>query len=482
MNPRKRHFPGVRLWLEHFGRILLLIPLLFVLETNAADAPSAASPNFVFILADDLGWRDVGFNGSEIKTPNIDRMAGLGVRLNQFYVLPICSPTRAALLTGRYPIRTGFQTGVVRPWSPYGLPPEERTLGHALKEAGYTTAIVGKWHLGHARPEFLPTRLGFDRQYGHHLGVIDYYKHARIDVPDWHRNDKPLKEEGYSTTLIGKEAARVIEKHDFAKPLFLFVPFNAPHTPLQAPDEYIAKYSTIEDESRRIFAAMVTCMDDEIGRILKALETRGVAANTLVMFTSDNGGAVRNGASNHPLRGGKTDLYEGGVRVPACAMWSGSIQPGTVVNEPVHIVDVFPTLVLLAGGSIDQPLPLDGRDIRATITKNAKSPRQEILLNVEPNRGAIRRGDWKLIVAGPLPQPVESPKGKLELFNLVNDPREQRNLAKDEPEKLRELLARLNHYAEAAAPPLNRLNAGLEEKFRTSRGEEADSAEDGPAP
>lgn len=459
----------------------VLVVFYFAVIAGVA-AETKPAPNIVFILADDLGWNDVGFNGSEIKTPNLDRIAASGARLNQFYVLPVCSPTRAALLTGRYPIRSGMQSGVVRPWSPYGLPPEERTLAQALKKTGYTTALIGKWHLGHARPEFLPTWLGFDHQYGHHLGMIDYYKHTRLDEHDWHRNDKRLKEEGYATTLIGKEAARIIGHHDFEKPLFLYVPFNAPHTPLQAPEEYIQRYRSIEDESRRIFAAMVTCMDDEIGRIVKALETRGVSANTIVMFTSDNGGPVRQGASNHPFRGGKTDLYEGGVRVPACAMWPGSIQPGTVVNEPVHIVDVFPTLVLLAGGSIDQPLPLDGRDIRATITKGAKSPHQEILLNVEPTRGAIRQGDWKLIVAGPLPQPVESPKGKLELFNLATDPGERKNLANDEPEKVRELLARLNHYAEAAAPPLNRLNADLEQKFRKKRSTEPDSAEDGPAP
>lgn len=197
----------------------------------AAALPAAAPrPNIIIFLADDLGWSDVGWHGGDIATPHLDRLAAAGAKLEQFYVLPVCSPTRAALLTGRYPIRHGLQLSVVRPWAQYGLPLEERTLPQALREAGYTTAISGKWHLGHFRPEYQPTRRGFDTQYGHYNGQIDYFTHARDGGHDWHRNDRESRDAGYSTTLIGNEAVRVVEQADPRKPFFLYVPFNAPHS------------------------------------------------------------------------------------------------------------------------------------------------------------------------------------------------------------------------------------------------------------
>ena len=235
-------------------------------------AAAPKRPHVVFLLADDLGWKDVGYHASEIKTPNLDRISVAGARLEQFYVMPVCSPTRCCLMTGRYPMRTGLQSGVVRPWAQYGLPLDERTLAQALKEAGYVTAITGKWHLGHFEPEYLPTRRGFDHQYGHYNGAIDYFDHTREGGLDWHRDDKVLREEGYSTNLIGAEAVRLIKGHDPKTPLFLYVPFNAPHTPLQAPEEYLKKYADIKDMQRRKYAAMVTCLDDAVGRIEAALK------------------------------------------------------------------------------------------------------------------------------------------------------------------------------------------------------------------
>src|SRR3989440_7816456 len=203
-------------------RILLSVfALVVAVPARAADAPR---PHIVFLLADDLGWSDVGYHKSEIHTPNIDRLAASGAKLEQFYVLPVCSPTRAALMTGRYPMRHGLQTGVVRPWAQYGLPLEERTLPQALKEAGYTTAICGKWHLGHFKPEYLPTQRGFDHQYGHYNGALDYFTHLRDGGFDWHRDDKVSRDEGYSTHLIAKEAVRLIEAQKDGKPLFLYVP------------------------------------------------------------------------------------------------------------------------------------------------------------------------------------------------------------------------------------------------------------------
>ena len=207
-------------------------------------AQEATKPNIIFILADDLGWADVGWHGSDIRTPHLDKLAERGAKLEQFYVLPVCSPTRAALMTGRYPIRHGLQVGVVRPWAQYGLPLDERTLPQALKEAGYSTHISGKWHLGHFQPEYLPTRRGFDTQYGHYNGAIDYFTHDRDGGHDWHRNDQESQDKGYATSLLGDEAVRVIEQAQAGKPFFLYLPFNAPHTPLQAPDEYVKRCST----------------------------------------------------------------------------------------------------------------------------------------------------------------------------------------------------------------------------------------------
>ena len=438
----------------------------------ASALPAAAPrPNIIYFLADDLGWSDVGWHGGDIATPNLDRLAAAGAKLEQFYVLPVCSPTRAALLTGRYPIRHGLQLSVVRPWAQYGLPLEERTLPQALREAGYTTAISGKWHLGHFRPEYLPTRRGFDTQYGHYNGALDYFTHDREGGHDWHRNDRESRDAGYTTQLIGTEAVRVVEQADPRKPFFLYVPFNAPHAPLQAPKEYLAKYAHVADEKRRAFSAMVNCLDDQVGRVVAVLEQRGLLDNTLVLFSSDNGGPTGLGATNHGLRSGKATLYEGGVRVPAFASWRGRIPAGTVVNAPLHVVDWYPTLLALAGAETKQPLPLDGREAWATITKGAPSPHEEILINAVPRSGAIRMGDWKLVLNGSVgANDLEEATGKakaakkkaaaatqsaetVELFNLASDPGEKNNLAASNAAVVAKLRARLETYSRAAVPP-----------------------------
>jgi arylsulfatase A-like enzyme len=427
----------------------------------AGGAPAAATtakPNIVFILADDQGWADVGWHGSEIQTPNLDKIAAAGAKLEQFYVLPVCSPTRAALLTGRYPMRMGLQTGVVRPYAQYGLPLEERTLPQALREAGYTTAICGKWHLGHCRPDYLPTRRGFDHQYGHYNGAIDYFKLERDGGVDWHRDDKVCRDEGYSTGLIAQEAERLIKEQPKGKPLFLYVPFNAPHSPFQVPEEYKEPYAKLP-EPRRTYAGMLAAMDEAVGRILAALDEKGIRENTLIIFSSDNGGDEPGKvAGNGSLRGGKFTLYEGGVRVCAAAAWPGHITPGTTVSEPIHMVDWYPTLLNLAGASLDQKLPLDGLDIRLTITEGKPTPHAEILLNAEPNRGAIRVGDWKLIINGAAAGGSGSKKSgqRVELFNLAEDPNEKQNLAAEQPEKLQALLTRYKALAAQAVPPRNK--------------------------
>jgi len=425
-------------------------------------ARSAEKPNIVFLLADDLGFRDVGFCDGSIKTPNIDKLAAAGTRLDQFYVQPVCSPTRSSLMTGRYPMRYGLQVGVVRPWAQHGLPLEERTLAEALKETGYTTAICGKWHLGHLDHRYLPTARGFDHQYGHYNGALDYFTHIRDKGLDWNRDDKPLREEGYATNLLADESVRLIEQHNVSRPLFLYVPFNAPHSPFQAPQSYLDMYKHVKERNKRAFAAMVTCMDDAVGRIVAALDKRGMRRNTLIFFCSDNGG-MNMVSDNGLLRGQKAQLYEGGIRVPAVAVWPGVLEAGAVVRGPLHMVDMYPTLLGLAGGRLEQPLPLDGRDAWPTIARGKPSPHEEILLNVTPYNGAIRCGDWKLIHNGRLganytdARPTED---TFELFNLADDPYEKTDLSENNPQKLRQLKSRLNFYAERAAPaniPPNRM-------------------------
>jgi arylsulfatase A-like enzyme len=437
----------------------------------AAPAPAAQAapqkPNIVLILSDDQGWADVGWHGSEIKTPHLSRLADAGVRLEQFYVQPVCSPTRAALLTGRYPMRHGLQVGVVRPWAHYGLPLEERTLPQALREAGYTTALCGKWHLGHFQPAYLPTRRGFDHQYGHYNGAIDYFNHTRDGGFDWHRDDRVCRDQGYSTALIADEAVRLIRAQPEARPLFLYVAFNAVHAPHQVPEQFKQPYRHLP-EPRRTYAGMVAAMDEAIGRIVAAIDQTGRRAHTLFIFSSDNGGpAPGRVTSNGPLRAGKGTLYEGGVRVCALAAWDGQIRPNTVVNEPLHVVDWYPTLLRLAGASLEQPLPLDGRDLWPALTQGRPSPHDMILLNAAPQSGGLRAGDWKLLInPGPLEseedaasadQPARLQRRRraetVALYHLAQDPSEQTNLARLHPDKVRELRARYDALARQAVPP-----------------------------
>jgi len=331
---------------------------------GAIGAVGSRPPNIVFIISDDQGWKDVGFHGSDIRTPNIDALAATGARLEQFYAQPMCSPTRAALMTGRYPFRYGLQIAIPSAHE-YGLPADERLLPQALKEAGYQTVLIGKWHLGHADRKYWPTNRGFDHHYGPLLGEIDYFTHEQHGVLDWFRDGEPVKEPGYSTTLLGDAAVKLIEGHDPETPLFLDLAFNAPHAPFQAPAADLDRYKDIPDAARRAYAAQVTAMDEEIGRVVKALDDKGMRDDTLIFFQSDNGG-TRNPMfsgevdvsslkslppDNGPYREGKGTVYEGGTRVVAVANWRGHIKPGTVVDEMIHEVDLYPTLIGLAGAS-----------------------------------------------------------------------------------------------------------------------------------
>ena len=426
--------------------------------TLATPAVAATKPNIVFILADDLGWKDVGYHGSDVRTPNIDKLAQTGARLEQFYTQQICTPARAAFMTGRYPLRYGLQMAVIPSAGRYGLPTDEWLLPQALKDAGYYTALVGKWHLGHFEQKYWPRQRGFDHAYGPLIGEIDHFKHASHGVTDWYRDNKLVKEPGYDTQLFGADAVELINAHDTRSPLFLYLAFTAPHTPYQAPQNYLDMYKSISDPSRRAYAAQITAMDDEIGKVIDALEQRKMRDNTLIVFASDNGGTRSNlfvgeaevkgelPPNNGPYRDGKGSVYEGGTRVVALANWPGRIKPG-VVDGMIHLVDMYPTFTGLAGAQLGNNKPLDGLDVWQTISEGAPSPRTDMVYNVEPYRAGVRKGNWKLVWTTLLPPQIE-------LFDLSKDPAESTNLADQNPDKVKELQAWAIELAKQAAPPL----------------------------
>ncbi len=431
---------------------------------RADGTPCAADkPNIIVILADDLGNADLGYRGSRIRTPNIDSLAKGGVRLESYYGLPVCTPARAALMTGRHPMRHGLQTLVIFPSHKYGLPTDEKTLPQALREAGYSTCMVGKWHLGHADEKYWPQNRGFDHFYGNLVGEVDYFTKERGGLIDWQRNGRFLREDGYYTHLIGNEAVSLIERHDTSKPLFLYFASLAAHAPYQAPKDEIDEYQGIfPDELHRTYAAMITGLDKAVGRIVASLEKKKMRENTLIFFTTDNGGATSSlfatgarspeerakevGAkppcSNAPFSGGKGGLKEGGVRLPAFVNWPAKFKPA-VVNEPLHHVDLMPTLLAWAGGKGDPTKPFDGKDATATIAEGKPSPHEDILINVELFRGAIRKGKWKLLKLAVLP-------GKTELFDVEKDPGEKDNVADRHPDVVKDLEGRLLAYARQA--------------------------------
>ena len=438
-----------------------LISCLLPAVLACVAAVAATRPNIVHIVADDLGWKDVGFNGcTDIQTPHLDQLAAGGAKLTQFYVQPMCTPTRAALMTGRYPFRYGLQTAVIPSVSAYGLDTTEWLMPQCLKEAGYKTAIIGKWHLGHADRKWWPRQRGFDYQYGAMIGELDYFTHEEHHVLDWYRDNQPVREKGYTTQLIGNDAVRLIEKHDLATPLYLYLTFNAPHTPYQAPQEYFDRYQQIQDPTRRTYAGMVACLDDEIGRVVAALDKRGMRDNTLILFHSDNGGTknamfagvmadmskVKIPCDNGPYRDGKGSLFEGATRVCALANWPGHIKAQTV-DGLIHAVDVYPTLAALAGASTAKCKPLDGVNVWDTLAEGKPSPRSEFVYNIEPFRAALRQGDWKIIWRTMLPSSVD-------LYDVAKDPSEKNNLAADHPDKVVALQQRLDALAKEASKPL----------------------------
>ncbi|XP_014208813.1 arylsulfatase I-like [Copidosoma floridanum] len=394
-------------------------------SSSSSSPPDPGPPNIVMILADDMGWNDVSYHGSDqIPTPNIDALAYNGVILNSHYVSAMCTPSRSALLTGKYPIHTGMQHLVILEAEPRGLPLHEKLLPQYLKEAGYSTHAIGKWHQGFHRREYTPTYRGFDTHFGYWNGYQDYYDHEVVSSVggepyrgyDMRRNMSVAHDARgkYSTDLFTAEAVKLIDEHDAAGgPMFLYLAHLAPHSgtdrePLQAPDDVVARFSYIRDPERRIYAAMMAKLDESVGEVVAALRRNSMLQNSVVVFMADNGAATQgihyNRGSNYPLRGIKASAWEGAVR-GAAAVWSPLIRrPKRVSNDLMYIADWLPTLLSAAGlRSNVPPGKIDGVNMWPAITGEspaAGNARAEVLVNIDPifNYSAIRRGDFKYIL------------------------------------------------------------------------------------
>jgi arylsulfatase A-like enzyme len=450
---------------------------LSLIVAGAAREAEASQPNVVIFVADDLGWADVGYHGEEtIQTPSLDRLAREGAQLDRFYATPICSPTRAALMTGRDPMRLGVAYAVIWPWTNAGVHPDEHFMPQSFQAAGYQTAMVGKWHLGHAQETYVPNRRGFDHFYGHLHTEVGYFPpFANQGGKDFQRNGVSIDDQGYETFLLADEAVRFIEARDKARPFFLYMPFIAPHTPLDAPDDLKAKYADMKDDrkparskntdqtrtigkltlrpsARPMYAAVVDAMDQAVGRVLDALDRQGIADDTIVLFFSDNGGAAyaMGGADNVPLRGGKGETFEGGIRVVAVMRWPGRIPAGSSVESIMSVMDVFPTLAAAAGVEKDSTRRLDGRNLWPAISEGKAMPRQDLLFfaSETPIRGAFSLtafdDDWKLVQD--IRQGLLSADVTNYLFRIGDDPNEYNNLAQSHPREVARLAKAIHQW------------------------------------
>jgi len=427
------------------------------LKTFAATIPQSEKFNILLIVADDLGWADVGWHGGKFKTPNLDKLVASGVELDRHYVQPVCTPTRTALMSGRWTSRWGSH--VLWPSNLRAFPAGTTTMASALKEAGYATYLAGKWHLG-SREEWGPNHYGFDQSYGSLAGAVDPWAHTYRKGPymeTWHRNGKFLKEEGNATELVAKQALEWINEK--REPWFVYVPFQAVHIPIDAPEEYKKLYDDMDfkgdadkaDAFRR-YGGFVSQMDAKVGEFVAALEKTGQRSNTIIVFTSDNGAhsSLPNHyqgntpplktvvSSNLPLRGEKGQLYEGGIRVPAFVNWPGRLAAGKL-SAPLHVVDWMPTLTKLAGADVSKAPKYDGMDIWPLLSGQVKEPPPRVIYVPMENASAVLEGEWKLISH----KASKKSEAKAELFHITVDPYEKEDLAKAEPERVKALEARL---------------------------------------
>lgn len=424
-----------------------LWPLLLTSKA-AAERP----PNILMIVADDLGYADVSFTGgAEIPTPQIDRLADEGVVLDQFYVSqPFCGPSRAAFLTGRFPQRFGMDNNPREPEDLEGMPPSEITLAEVLRDVGYRTGLVGKWHLGATEPMH-PNNQGFDYFYGTRFGGHQYFP-GKKPRGKWsfygdnvEENGQPVSHEKYLTDQLTDAALAFLEEEGDETPWFLFLSYTAPHTPLQAPDELIAEFAHLKDEKRRVYAGMVRSLDNNVGRVLDWLDASGEADDTVVLFFSDNGGRTDKGAVNKPYAGRKGDPLEGGVRVPFVLRWPERVPAGHRSDDIASALDLFPTLAVAAGAELPD-VPLDGQSLGPLLVEGSWSPEREALYwrQVEREIKGIRRGNWKW---------GHTRHGLEFLFDIANDPYEQKNLLDRLPETAAELERRFNAWSDHMAPP-----------------------------
>ncbi|XP_070551943.1 arylsulfatase J-like isoform X1 [Ptychodera flava] len=440
-------------------------------------------PNIIFILADDLGWADVGYNNPYLITPTIDKLAREGVILNQSYVSQSCSPSRAAFMTGYYSYRLGFQTGGIRNKLPYGLPLNLTALPRKLHQLGYSTYMVGKWHLGYCKEAYTPTRRGFDKFYGYYLAGQDYYTHFFVDGLDLHDNFNPdWSQNGtYSSYLFSDKAVDMIDSHDKAKPFFMYLAFQSVHAPMEVPRKYFDMYPEVKGEKRRTLLGMVTALDDGIAKVVRALKTNGLWENTLLIFSSDNGAPLlsKHEGSNWPLLGMKQQLFEGGTRAVGFIHGNMLKNTGYTYNGMMHIVDWYPTLVSIAGGQVQDP-EIDGINLWDALSTNSPSPRNEMVYNIIPEwkLAAIRVGNFKLLLGKNQHNacwiPPEEAKGKwgspfcfeqkkdaVYLFNLKDDPCERTNLAEMMPDKVNQLTRRLEEKSAKVVPAIDKKDVSL---------------------
>jgi arylsulfatase A-like enzyme len=396
----------------------------------------ANRPNLLMIVADDLGWANVGFHGGSTATPHLDRLARDGLELRRCYLSPLCSPARAALLTGQDPIRYGLQGRVIRPWHEDGLPAEAITLAEILQVQGYQTALIGKWHLGHARPELRPGQQGFEHFYGYLGGAVDHFDHRREGGLDWQRNGESLEEDGYATFLCAEEAVQFLRQRDRERPFFLMLSLPAVHKPLQAPPDLMEKYAPLELDHLVGYSAMVDALDQAVGRVDQVLAEEGLTSQTLVTFLSDDGAGPL-GGDNKPFRGHKGTPLEGGIRVIAVMRWPGQLPAGKATQQVVRDFDFLPTFL----GALQCPpaasFDLDGLDLWRVLREGREVDREPLVFaGSDPGSYAVLQQSWKLVSAPRLPQLGSSPA----LFDLSTEPHEKTDRSQHQPQRVQALL------------------------------------------
>ena len=430
-----------------------LIKTLFLVLSFAFCLPIFAEqkkPNVIVIVADDLGYADLGCQVSkDVLTPNIDSIAKAGVRFTSGYVsCPVCSPTRAGLMTGRYQQRFGHEFNPGPPdiaaFKPFGLPLDEVTLPQRMKKAGYVTGMVGKWHLGYSN-QFLPMNRGFDEFFGFPGGAHSYLDWDEKEVNPVMRGKEVLHGKDFLTETFAHEAAAFIDKHQ-KEPFFLYMPFNAVHTPMEVLDKYRQRFSGVDNRKRQTYLAMLAALDDGVGDILKMVRKCELEEDTLIFFLSDNGGpTTKNTSRNDPLRGFKSQIWEGGIRIPFMVQWKGHLPAGKTYDQPVISLDVHATAVAVAGGEFPAQKKLDGVNLIPYLMGDTKQPPHDFLFWRYGEQWAVRSGDWKLTHF--------SQETGTQLFNLANDIGENNNVAEKNPNIVKKLQDAWNSWNSQLVEP-----------------------------